>query len=373
MKRALLGFGVVALASAALVPSAAQTKDGAPPERAVPVATVRASKKDVIVKVDGLGTVTSLATVTVKTQVDGRLDRVAFQEGTIVKKGDLLAQIDPRPFEVQLAQGTAANARDEANLKNAKLNLERFTELRKGNLVSTQQVTDQEALVAQLEAAVMADKAQISSARLNLDYAHITSPINGRTGIRLVDRGNILHPSDTGGIVIVTQLEPIAVIFTLAQDELPRVQKAMSEGKPLVEAYARAGIDRLAEGALESLDNQVNAQTATIRLKAIMPNGDRRLWPNMFVKARLHVATLKDAIVVPPAAIQRGPQGAFVYVIEGKSAQNRPIEVASIEGEDAIIRKGLAPGDVVVTEGQNLLRPGAKVSIAAPADGGAPR
>jgi multidrug efflux system membrane fusion protein len=328
----------------------------------VPVRTARVQKKDVAVVVEGLGTVTSLATVTVKTLVDGRLERIVFKEGAEVKQGDLLAIVDPRPFQVQVEQGQAALERDEANHVNSRLNLERYEKLRQSNLIPQQQVDDQRSSVKQLSAAMLADKAQIEQGKLQLDYAHIRSPVNGVTGIRLVDQGNIVHPSDPGGIVVVTQLDPISVVFTLPEDVLPRVQRALANGKPEVEAFARNGNERLGTGALESLDNQVNVQTATIRLKALFTNGDKRLWPNQFVKARLHVDTLLGATVVPTPSVQRGTDGAFVYVVEGGIAAAKPIEVASVEGDETVIAKGVQPGDTVVTDGQNLLRPGAKVT-----------
>jgi multidrug efflux system membrane fusion protein len=350
--------------------------NGAAGERTVPVATFVAVRRDVPVIASGLGTVTPLATVTVKTQVDGRLERVLFKEGDDVKKGQSLAQIDPRPFAIQLQQGQAALARDQVNLKNAELNLQRYETLRQGNLIPQQQLDDQRAAVATASAATKADEAQIATAQLNLDYARIASPIDGVTGVRLVDPGNVVHPNDPSGIVIVTQLDPIAVLFTLPQDDLPRVQRALAAGKPAVEAYARDDETRLAEGELSVIDNQVDAQTATIRLKAIFPNPARRLWPNQFVKARLHIETKKDALVVPASAVQRGPQGEFVYVVgKDHTVSVKTVAVASIQGEEAILDEGIAPGDVVVTDGQNQLRPGAKVAprpAASAAPSGAP-
>lgn len=344
-------------------PAAASAAGG---ERMVPVNVARAVLKDVPIVVEGLGSVTPLATVVVKSQVDGRLERVAFNEGEAVKKGDLLAIIDPRPFSIQLQQGTAALARDDANLKNARVNLDRYATLRQQNLIPQQQLDDQRAAVAQLEASTKADEATIASAKLNLDYARITSPIDGVTGVRQVDPGNIVRASDATGIVVVTQLDPIAVLFTLPQDDLPRVQKAIRAGKPAVEAFARDGEQALGRGELQLVDNQVNAQTATIRLKATMPNPDRALWPNQFVKARLHLDTVPKALVVPAAAIQRNGASTFVYVVgPNDTAVNREVTLASIEGEEAILTKGIAAGDTVVIEGQGQLRPGAKVSVRA--------
>ncbi|MDB4934800.1 MAG: putative Co/Zn/Cd efflux system rane fusion protein [Labilithrix sp.] len=332
-------------------------------ERVVPVGTAIAARKDVPVLLEGLGTVTPLATVTVKTQVDGRLDRVLFTEGQAVKKGEVIALVDPRPFTIQLHTAEAAVARDEAQLSNGKLNLERYETLRKGNLIPQQQVDDQRTAVDQLEAAIRADRAQVENARLQLDYARIKSPIDGVTGLRQVDPGNLVHVSDANGIVLITQMDPIAVVFTLPQDDLPRVQRAMKDGKVAVEAYARDGIQKLGTGELALVDNQVNAQTATIRLKAVLPNPEHVLWPNGFVKARMHLTTLHDALVVPASAIQRGPSGTFAYVVApDKTVTTRAIEVGSIEGDVAVIAKGIQEGDAVVTDGQNQLRPGTRVA-----------
>ncbi len=342
---------------------------GGPPggDRVVPVATAVAARKDVPVIIEGLGTVTPLATVTVKTQVDGRLDRVFFTEGQAVKKGDVIAQVDPRPFTIQLHNAEATLAKDESQLKNGQLNLDRYDTLRKGNLIPQQQVDDQRALVAQLDATTHADKAQVENARLMLDYARVTSPIDGVTGLRQVDPGNIVHPADPNGIVVITQVDPIAILFTLPQDDLPRVQRAMKDGKVTVDAFARDGIQKLGSGELLLVDNQVNAQTATIRLKAVVQNPDHTLWPNAFVKARMHLTTVKGALVVPASVVQRGPNGTFGYVVgNDKTVSPRPIEVTSIEGDVAMIGKGIAEGDVVVTDGQNQLKPGSKIQARPP-------
>lgn len=337
-------------------------------DRAVPVATAIAVRKDVPVILEGLGTVTPLATVVVKTQVDGRLDQVLFTEGQRVKKGEVIALVDPRPFTIQLHTAEANLAKDDAQLRNGQLNLERYETLRKGNLIPQQQVDDQRALVAQLDGTAHADKAQVESARLMLDYARITSPIDGVTGIRQVDPGNLVHASDANGIVVITQIDPIAVLFTLPQDDLPRVQRAMKAGKVAVDAYARDGIQKLGSGELLLVDNQVNAQTATIRLKSVLDNPAHALWPNAFVKARMHLTTVKGALVVPASVVQRGPNGTFGYVVSSdKTVSPRPIEVASIEGDVAVIAKGVAEGDVVVTDGQNQLKPGSKVQARPPA------
>jgi multidrug efflux system membrane fusion protein len=360
---AFIGIRGAKLWAAAPSGSASAANQGGNGGAPVPVRTAPVVKKDVQVVVEGLGTVTSLATVTVKSQVDGRLDKIVFKEGADVKQGDLLAIVDPRPFQIQIEQGQASLERDEANHVNSRVNLERYEKLRQSNLIPQQQVDDQRSAVKQLGAAMLADKAQIATGKLQLEYAYIRSPVNGVTGIRLVDQGNIIHASDQTGIVVVTQLDPISVVFTLPQDLLPRVQNALAAGKPAVDAYARDGNDKLATGTLESIDNQVNVQTATIRLRSAFDNGTRHLWPNQFVKARLHVDTIPNATVVPTPAIQRNADGnTFVYVVQNQSAVNRPVEVASVEGDDTVIGKGLIPGDVVVIDGQNLLRPGSKIA-----------
>ncbi len=336
-------------------------------DRAIPVLVVPAVKRDVPITTEGLGSVVAYKTVNVRTQVDGRLDRVAFKEGQAVKRGELLAQVDPRPFEIQLHTAQAALARDTAQLSGAELNLKRYEAVVSQRLIPQQQVDDQRALVDQLKGTIQADEAQIENAKLQLAYARITSPIDGVTGIRLVDAGNLVHAADQTGIVVVTQLDPIAILFTLPQDELPRVVKSQAGGPPQVEALSQDGASVIGAGQLELVDNQINQNTATIRLKAIFPNPAHTLWPNQFVKTRLLLGIRKGALVVPSAAVQRGPQGTFVYVVtdEGK-AQVKPIQVDTIEGAEALISKGIDAGDKVVTEGQNQLRPDARVTVRQP-------
>ena len=330
--------------------------------RIVPVSVAKVVQKDVPVYLDGIGNVTAYMTVNVRSQVEGRIDKVLFKEGQQVKAGDVLVQVDPRPFAIQLHSAQAALARDQANLANAKKNLDRYKTLRDQNLIPQQQVDDQQAMVDQLAATTMSDRATIESAQLNLDYARIKSPIEGVTGVRLVDPGNLVHVNDTNGIVVVTQLDPIAVLFTLPEDDLPRVAKRLAEGAAPVDAFARDGTTKLGSGTLALVDNQINAQTATIRLKAIFPNPQRSLWPNQFVKARLYLETRKNALVVPATALQRGPQGTFVYVVgEGDHVEPRTIDIDAMLGDSVIVAKGLEPGEDVVTEGQTQLRPGAKV------------
>ena len=349
-------------------PSPATPASASVESRVVPVVVVKAERRDVPVYLDGLGNAQPLATVTVKSQVDGRLDSVKFTEGQSVKKGDVLAQIDPRPFVIALHQAEATLARDDAQAKNARKNLERYTNLVSQKLIPQQQVDDQQTAYDQAQASVAADRTQIESARLSLDYARIKSPIDGVTGVRLVDPGNIVHAGDTGGIVVVTQLDPMAVVFTLPQDDLPRVSRELSAGPLRAEAYSRDGDSRLGVGRLQLIDNQVNQATATIRLKAIFPNPDKALWPSAFIKVRLLLSTIKGALVVPAQAIQRGPQGAYVYVVDAdKKAAMRSVVVDAAPDDTAVIEKGLSAGDDVVVEGQNALRPGAKVAPRPPA------
>ncbi len=366
---AVAGTGWLLQARSRRATAAAAEAAKAATERVIPVLTAQVTQRDVKVMREGLGNVSAFYTVTVKPQVDGRIDRVAFTEGQHVKKGDLLVQIDPRPFAIQLQSAEAALARDQANSKNAQLNLDRYKTLSGQNLIAIQQYTDQAAAAAQADAQVQADQAQIGSARLNLDYARITSPIDGVVGVRLVDPGNVVHATDTGGLVVVTQLDPIALFFTLPEDDLPDVAKAMAAGAPPVFALSRDGDKVLGQGKLSVLDNQINQATATIRLKAIFDNPKQLLWPNEFVKARLQLGTRKGAIVVPAVAIQHGPQGTFVYVVGPDSTVSvRPIESDAVERETAIVTKGLTPGEQVVVDGQAQLRPGAHVAAkAAPA------
>jgi len=354
--------------------AAAASASAAAANRTIPVLTAEVVRRDVPVWLEGLGNVSAFYTVTVKTQVDGRIDRVLFTEGQQVKKGDVLVQIDPRPFAIQLESAQAAMGRDQANIKNARLNLERYKTLSQQQLIAVQQMTDQQAQVDQLEAQVRSDQAQIDAARLNLDYARITSPIDGVTGVRLVDPGNVVHASDASGLVVVTQLDPIALFFTLPEDDLASIEEAKAKGELEVYALSRDGDKLLGKGKLSVIDNAINQATATLRLKAIFDNPQRALWPNQFVKARLQLATRHDAMVVPAAVVQHGPQGTFAYVVAADStAAMKPVVVEATQGEIAVIRSGLAVGDQVVVDGQAQLRPGAKVAAkpAAAARGGA--
>lgn len=336
----------------------AGSASGAPENRPVPVVTALVEQKDLPIYLEGLGSVTPIQSVLVKTQVDGRLDQVFFKEGQFVKKGERIAQIDPRPFSIALSQAQAALARDRAQLDNAKRNYERYKTLAKEAIVPEQQVTDQLAQVEQLAGTIASDQAAIDSARLQLDFASIEAPLDGVTGVRRVDPGNVVRAADVGGIVVITQLDPIAVLFTLPQDDLPRVSSQMALGPLEVEAFARDGVTRLGAGKVALIDNEIDPATATMRLKAELPNPDKQLWPNQFVKARLLLMTKKGALVVPATAVQRGPRGTFVYVVQpDQTAATKPVEVELLQGEDATIR-GLEAGETVIIEGQTQLRPG---------------
>ncbi len=343
--------------------AAAAAVKGGGGDRAVPVVLAPVEKKDVAVYLDGLGNALPTYTVTVHTQVDGPLATVNFKEGQFVHKGDFIAQIDSRPFVATLHQAEAALARDQATLHNAELNLERYRELRAQKLIAEQQLTDQIALRDTTLGTIRTDQAQIEFARLNVEYSRIVSPIDGVTGVRLIDPGNIVHASDASGLVVITQLDPMTVLFTLPEDELPRVQEQLAKGPLAVDAYSRDGSRKLATGSLTFIDNQINQTTATIRLRASFPNPKSVLWPNEFVKARLLLSTERSAVVIPAVAVQRGPTGTFAYVVAADmTASTRPIELASLQGDVAIIAKGLTPGETVVSDGQNQLKPGSKVA-----------
>jgi membrane fusion protein, multidrug efflux system len=340
-------------------------------DRVVPVLSTLVSPQDVPIYLDGLGTVTAFNTVTVKPQVDGRLDKVVFREGQEVKKGDLLAQIDPRPFLAKLHQAEASMARDRAQLRGHKQSLDRVLALQKEGLATQQQIDDARAAADQDSATLQSDQALIEGARLDVDYARITAPADGVTGVRLIDAGNVVRAGDATGLVVIAQIDPIAVLFTLPQDDLPRIAAAMADGTIHVQALSRDGEKKLAEGDLALVDNQINATTATIRLKATFTNHDKTLWPNQFVKARLLLTTRKGVRVVPASVIQRGPSGTFAYVIgEGDKVLVKPVEIESTEGDRVLIASGIEVGDRVVVEGQSQLKPGARVSVKPPAGAG---
>jgi membrane fusion protein, multidrug efflux system len=339
-----------------------QRAQAAAPPRPVSVAVAPVQQQNVPVYLSGLGSVTAFNTANIKSRVDGQIMKVNFREGQDVREGELLIQIDSRPYEVQVEQLQAQLFRDQAQLRDAKLNLERYTALIPSGSIAQQQVDTQKALVDQLEGTVRNDQAQIDAAKLNIVYCHITAPFNGRVGLRQVDPGNIVHASDTNPMLILTQLKPIAVIFTLPEDVLPRVAKQMSKGTLEVDAFSRDDQTKLATGKLLTIDNQIDPTTGTAKLKAVFDNQDNRLWPNQFVNADLLVETRKNSTVVPTAAIQHGPQGTFVYAVNpDKTVQDKPVTVALTQGDLTVVSDGVNPGDTVVTDGQDKLQRGSRI------------
>ena len=336
-----------------------------PTEAATVVRLGAVTKGDMPVTLDALGTVTALSTVTVKTQISGKLTEVGFTEGQSVKKGDFLAQIDPRPYQAALDQAQGQLARDEALLAAAKIDLARYEKLMTQDSIARQQVDTQRALVLQDEAIVRSDKANVENAALNLNYCRIVSLSDGRVGLRLVDPGNYLQAGDPNGVVIVTQMQPISVIFTLPQDTIPQFIKKLRAGQTLsVLAFNRSSTAQLAAGSLTTLDNQIDVTTGTVRLRATFPNDDESLFPNQFVNIKLVVDTLRDATLVPSAAIQIGAPGPYVYIANADSTVSvRPIKVGPSGGERVAVLEGLAPGDNVVVDGVDRLRDGAKIRV----------
>lgn len=331
--------------------------------RPVPVVATAARRGNMSVYLTALGSVTAFNTVTVRTRVDGQLVRVVFQEGQTVRQGDLLAEIDPRPFQVQLAQAEGQMAKDQAQLKNAKQDLERYRVLLAQDSISQQQLDTQIALVNQYEGLIKSNQAQIDNAKLLLSYTRITAPISGRIGLRLVDQGNMVRASDPHGLAVITQLQPITVIFNIPEDDLPQVLKRMQAGKQLVvEAYDRHLKKKLATGTLLTIDNQIDASTGTIKCKAVFPNEDSSLFPNQFVNARLLVDTHTDATIVPVAAVQRNTQGTFVYAVSDDTVDIRRVVLGPTDGDEVVIASGLAPGEVVILEGVDRLQRGMKVA-----------
>jgi len=334
-------------------------------ERVIPVTTAAVRTRDVPLYLNGLGTVTAFRTVTIRSRVDGELVHVRFTEGEMVEAGKLLAEIDPRPFEVQLAQAEGQLARDEAILKTAKLTLSRYEELLPSRAVTAQQLDEQATIVQQTAATIKTSEAMVANARLQLSYCKIEAPIAGRIGLRQVDQGNIVVANDPLGIAVITQLQPIAVIFTIPQDEIARVQQRVrTEKDPLpVTAFDRNFQNELAQGGLLAIDNQVDATTGTVRIKAEFKNEDGMLFPNQFVNARLLVDTRRGVKVVPTAAIQRGPASMFVYVVrDDNTVETRDVETGPAEGIETIIESGLEVGEIVATDGLDKLQPKAKVA-----------
>ena len=338
---------------------------GRGPQGPVPVLAATAATRDVGVYLNGLGTVAPLNTVSVRSRVDGQLLRIDFQEGQTVRGGQLLAELDPRPFQVQLMQAEGQRDKDEATLRNAQVDLERYRVLYAQDSIPKQQLDTQAATVAQIQATLKSDQAQIESAKLSLSYARITAPTGGRVGLRQVDVGNIVHASDQTGVVVITQLQPINVLFTLPADQIPQVLPKVHSGQSLpVDAYDRDLRHKLATGKLMAVDNQIDATTGTVRLKAIFPNADEALFPDQFVNARLLVDVQRGVVTVPSAAIQRSPQSTFVYAVKpDHTVESRNVVPGLTEGEDTVVQSGLQAGDMVVIDGVDKLRPGMKVDL----------
>lgn len=335
----------------------------------VPVVVATAQRGDLPVYFDGLGTVTAFNTVTVRSRVDGQLISVAFKEGQFVHQGDLLAQIDPRPFQVQLEQAMGQLAKDQAQRKDAEVNLERYKLLFKEGVIPQQQLDTQAALVGQSDGAITSDQSLIDSAKLQLTYSRITAPIGGRIGLRLVDAGNIVHATDASGLLVITQLQPISVIFSLPQDQLPQVNAKLRSGPQLVvDAFDRDNTAKIASGKLQTIDNQIDLTTGTYKLKSIFTNQDNALFPNQFVNVHLLVDTKRDLIIVPAAAILRGPQGTYVYSVAkdpaGKDslAKISAVTIAQTAGDSVGLSAGLNPADLVVIDGQDKLQEGTKIN-----------
>ena len=337
--------------------------------QAVPVSVFTAERRDMPYYLTGLGSASAFYTDSVKSRVDGELMEVNFKEGQFVKKGDLLVVIDPRPYQVALEQAQAQLFKDQASLRDAKLNYERYKGLlQNSGAMSQQQVDTQAATVDQLEGTVRTDQAMIDNVKLNLVYCHITSPISGRVGLRLVDPGNIVHASDTNPLLVITQLQPIAVLFTLPEDQLPTVSQHMAKGTLEVDAYSRDNETKLAAGKLLTIDNQIDQSTGTGRLKAVFDNQDNTLWPNQFLNIHLLLEVRKNSTVIPAAAIQRGPQGTYVFVAKSDNTVDiRPVTVAFTQDNSSNIASGLSPSEVVVTDGQDKLQEGSKIEVRAPA------
>jgi multidrug efflux system membrane fusion protein len=365
----LLGALLIILLLIVLIRHGTQTETapGGRPGAGAPTAVnaAKVEKGDVQVILNALGTVTPLQTVTVRTQINGQLQQIAFTEGQLVKKGDFLAEVDPRPYQAALEQAQGTLARDQALLKNAQLDAERYVKLVQQDSIASQTRDTQLALVRQDQGQVVTDQAAVDNAKLNLDYCHIVSPVTGRVGLRQVDQGNYVTPGDTNGIVVVTQLQPISVLFTLPQDNVLDVTKPFHAGQSLAAvAMDKGNTIKLATGALTNIDNQIDTTTGTFKLRAQFDNTDEGLFPNQFVNIQLLVDTLHDQMIVPTAAIQRGAPGTFVYTVNPDSTVSvKPVKLGVAQGERQAIVSGIALGDTVVTDGVDRLRDGAKIVL----------
>ena len=361
-------FGFIAAAAAIGLAVATGTTEApaaiAPPPVRVPVVTGTVQSKDVPIYLRGVGTVIAYNNVVERSQITGQLVNIAFQQGQTVHKGDLLAEIDPRPYQAQLDQMTANRDRDQAQLVNAQSNLDRYTKLGVNGWATPQLIETQKAQLGQLQAMVKSDEALIEAAQVNLGYTKLTAPIDGVTGIRQIDNGNIIHPTDPNGLVDVTQIQPISVIFTLPETTFAEIQQQMAKGPLTVLAYSQDDKTELDSGTLELVDNQILQTTGTIRLRATFPNAKRMLWPGELVNARLLLNTRPNGLTIPPGAVQQGPNGSYVYVIapDGK-AKVRPVTVAQISDGEALIDKGLQASETVVVDGQYGLQPGSLVNV----------
>ncbi len=368
IRRPLATLAALMVSVAASLPAVGQSPPAVaasspPAAPGIPVQVATAARKDVPVLLRNIGAVQANQTVLVRARVDGTLEKILFREGQDVKAGDALALIDPRPYQAALDQVQSKRAADLAQLANAQRDLARYANLAKSDFASRQQLDTQTSVVAQLQATVAGDEAAIATARLNVEFCHIVSPIDGRTGLRLVDAGNLVHASDATGIVSITQIHPIAVTFTLPQDSLPRIQAAMAAGTLPVQAYTADNATQLSAGNLLTTDNSIDQTTGTIRLKAEFANADDRLWPGQFINVRLQVETLRHVVTVPSISVQRGPNGLFVYVVKPDStAAMQPVEVSQDDGKVAVIAKGVDEGAQVVANGMSRLQNGSRVA-----------